>query len=1302
MRPVADFQGTERFEVRRNLGHGGMGVVYEAFDRERNTRVALKTLLRVDGNSIFRLKQEFRSLTEVFHPNIVQLHELFFAGGTWFFTMELVEGRHFLKHLRPTTRVDSHYTVEEAQLTGELTQAAIHEIPDRAPPEPASVDQPTLPASATETLAGIPEVGQTKTEHRLSQPSLPRTAPTLNPSTHVPRGAPLVRLAPLDVPRLRRLLAQLVESLVALHGYGVLHRDIKPSNVMVTTDERVVLLDFGLATRQRKGDSLQVRVEEGTSGTPAYMAPEQVTSLGVTEASDWYSVGAMLYEALTGSLPITGTPMEIVARKLYADPPPPQSIAPDVPGDLADLCMRMLHREPEQRPTGEEILRALGLDARARVSSQLSSTNAFVGRRAELASMREILARVCAGGSARIHLQALSGLGKSALAQRFLTEVVRRDEAVVLIGQCYQRESVPHKAIDSSIDSICDYLQTLPDEEAQSLMPRDIEILARMFPSLQRVDAVAQAPRRDRSVLDLQELRQLGFGALKQLLQRIASRKPLVLFIDDLQWGDLDSASALAELQGAPAPPSLLILLAYRANELAENAVLRELLVTDRLASAVEVETVELHPLDAEESTELAKLLVLPKAPADRAVVDTMLEEAQGSPFFVGQIAQYLESGGSLHGVHLEDILAVRVEALPEPARELLRIVATAGAPIPFAVAVTAAEPGTGPAGTPPADAAFGVLSASRFVQSRQSVKGTVLECYHDRLREFVVESLDPQTLRESHRRIAQALEQHDPSDVDALTLHWHGADDAAKTVHYARIAAKQAMGALAFDRAAELYRTMLDCDVLEPEQVREVRVQLGDALQYAGSCVDAARTYLTAVEGSSPQQQLELRRRAAEQFMISGYYEDGRKTARKVLESVSVWWPRSTVRALVSLFYNRGRLKLRGVRFRPSSVDAISDRVRARLDAVWAMVMGLSMVDIVRGAGFTTRGLLYALDVGEPRHICMLMTAQAGHALLEGNRPDGLRLLDAAEQLAQTVDDSTAHGNIAMVRAASYVYQGKWKQAREQAESAERFLREECLGTSWQSSNMHLASSIASFYLGDFHELARRVPQREQEAKDRGNIYSVCALRAQFGVVAWLARDDVAAAREKVRTTASLLPSDSFHLQHLWVLLGDCLVDQYEGAGDRAWERYRAQRAQLLRSFVLQVELFRFMATVHLAAGCALAATTTPKHLRAAKRAAKKIARFPIEGAEPIAKLVRASVAAKAGQTAMAARLLEPIIEEFRAADMMLYAAAAQRRLGELREDTSLVDDADAIFRDHGASNPERATAMLAPGFAP
>ena len=269
-----DWKGTARYEVLRCIGKGGMGLVYEAFDRERQQRVALKTLLNSSPAALYLFKQEFRTLADVHHRNLVQLYELVLGDdGRVFFTMELVSGTDFLTYVQ------------------------------RAPAN----------GSTDDTTSG-PDEEPTRREQWAegSEQRLRRARRVSDDDA--------LRTTPADVDRLRPALCQLVEGVRALHAAGKLHRDIKPSNVRVTPEGRVVLLDFGVATELSR--VVDENLQEGGEmvGTARYMAPEQALNEGPTAACDWYSVGVMLYEALVGSPPFVGLGVRRAQDEEHARP----------------------------------------------------------------------------------------------------------------------------------------------------------------------------------------------------------------------------------------------------------------------------------------------------------------------------------------------------------------------------------------------------------------------------------------------------------------------------------------------------------------------------------------------------------------------------------------------------------------------------------------------------------------------------------------------------------------------------------------------------------------------------------------------------------------------------------------------------------------------------------------------------------------------------------------------------------------------------------------------------------------------
>ncbi len=572
-------------------------------------------------------------------------------------------------------------------------------------------------------------------------------------------GKMAARPTRVNVARLRSALLQAASGIRALHAAGKLHRDIKSSNVLVTKSDRVVLLDFGLVTELDLAEGDQ---SMALAGTPTYMSPEQGAGQPVSQASDWYSFGVMLYESLTGRSPFAGSSAEILREKQIREPKPPRELASGIPEDLDELCCELLRRDPGRRPDGAEILRRLGgpLAHAESPTSRSDVAGPFVGRQRHLERLLEAFRKAEQGQAVTVALHGESGVGKSALVRRFLDTLRASQPVVILAGRCYERESVPYKALDSLMDGLSNHLKRLPFARAEALMPRDVLALARLFPVLRRVEAVAGARRRVLEIRDVQELRRRAFGAFRELAARLAEESPLVLFIDDLHWGDVDSAAMLEELMRPPESPPLLLIVAYRSEEAATSPALLKLL-PQRLGSP-EWREIEVDRLDPEDARDLARALLADSRRETEALAESVARESSGNPFFLSELARSARGEGEDEpivvsadkdreaAITLDRVIRARVSRLSPGAKRFLEMVAVAGRPVRFDVIRDAAEPD-------PRENVVQGLRIGHLIRTRETETREEIETYHDRIREAVADGLSPQELKARHQRLAVA-----------------------------------------------------------------------------------------------------------------------------------------------------------------------------------------------------------------------------------------------------------------------------------------------------------------------------------------------------------------------------------------------------------------------------------------------------------------------------------------------------------------------------------------------------------------
>jgi eukaryotic-like serine/threonine-protein kinase len=1253
-----EFVGTERFEVVRRLGAGGMGVVYQAYDRERARTVALKTLRHRDAAALYRFKREFRGLADISHPNLAALHELVSSGDEWFFTMELVEGVDFITWVR-----------------GEEGNPQILDIDGLSP-----IDE--SPAYGNEYST------------RTDSPGLELSSESWH--LRIPEPSPLS-----SYDRLRDALRQLAEGVQVLHQANKLHRDIKPSNVMVDRNGRVVLLDFGLITDvSRPGGA--VSDDYSVVGTVDYMSPEQGASLPLGPASDWYSVGTVLYRALTGMLPFYGPPIVVLMEKQRREPEPPVQLLPDTPADLSQLCCDLLRCDPSVRPEGNEILRRLGSRAaappRRRPTGSRSQDTPLVGRSAHAEVLRDAFGTATREGRAvTVLVHGRSGMGKSILIERTTRELARERAAVVLAGRCYERESVPYKALDSLIDSLSRHLAQLPRHEVDALMPRDVLAVARLFPVLRRVDAVKAAPRRI-AAPDPHELRRRGMAALRELLARMADRRPLVLCIDDVQWGDLDSTMLLLDLLRPPEPPALLLVLAYRSEEAETSDSVRHLVEGLRApgAGAGDMREIVVGALGPDEAREMARTRLQREGTEGDEIAAAIARESRGDPFLIDQLVRFLHAAGEKGGqISFGDVMRVRLGHLGSEARRVLQLIAVSGRPLPQQVAVRAA-------GLEQDDQVMAVLRAGSLVRTSGAPELGRVECYHDRIREAIVASLSDTQQRECHLALADALETSEQPDTEALAVHLLGGGAVQRGTEYAIEAAQKASAALAFERAAVFYR--LAIDALPPEQVarRKLRAALGDALVNAGRGADAAAEYLTAAEGAPAAEALELRRRAGEQLLRSGHVDDGLHALETVLEAVGMKLAPTPRRAFWSFMRQRMRARMRGLRFRERDPSQVSAERLTRVDICWSVAVGVGLTDPIRGLDFQTRHLLLALTAGEPYRIARALAVEGGYSSLGGPRTlkRTSKLIGMSREIGDRIDEPHVRGLVAIARGMADYQTGSWAAALNGFEDAASVLRGHCTGVAFEITTALRFAVDALYNLGSLGELCRRVPQYLAEAERRGDLYGATDMRTGLPNMAWLVADDPATARAQCeRARKSLSQRLDFYLQHYYELLAQTHIDLYIGDGEAAYQRIVDRWPKLKRSMLLRVQVIRgealFMrGRAALTAAGAFAEDSDRREvlLREVDRVQRKLDHEPLPGAHAQANVLSAGVAQLRGDTERAVQLLAQAESRFQTAEMELCAAAVRRRRGELAGGTTgqrLIADSERWMRAETIRDP-------------
>jgi len=487
-----------------------------------------------------------------------------------------------------------------------------------------------------------------------------------------PGGEPLTNIfarGPLDVGKALHIARMIASTLGSVHARGVIHKNVTPENILVdVATTRAFLSGFGIATRLTQ-EFPPLTSPSSLDASLAYMSPEQTGRMNriVDRRSDLYSLGIVLYEMLTGCRPFSSTDvMDGFYRHLVEKPVPPHERISNLPRVVSDLVMKLLEKSAEDRYQS-----ANGLGEDLRICSEWLETQGTIpsfsfhckdhggalhlpqklyGRGEELRALESAWERARAGNPELLLVRGYSGIGKSVLVHEIHKELTGA-RGYFIAGKCEQLDrSAPHACFAQAFRDLAQQLLMESEEtfarcktRIQAAVGANGQVLIDFVPEFERL----LGPQPRVPVLTGMAARHQFTRVLLSLVEVFTTNEhPLVIFLDDLQWADLASLDLLTALLKEHESRRLLVIGAYRTNEVDDSHPLTAALKI--ISGTTNVKAVELGPLDRRDVGQFIADALGSTREQSMSLTDVIYEKTRGNPFFVIQMVTALHKEGQL------------------------------------------------------------------------------------------------------------------------------------------------------------------------------------------------------------------------------------------------------------------------------------------------------------------------------------------------------------------------------------------------------------------------------------------------------------------------------------------------------------------------------------------------------------------------------------------------------------------------------------------------------------------------------
>jgi tetratricopeptide (TPR) repeat protein len=701
----------------------------------------------------------------------------------------------------------------------------------------------------------------------------------------------------LPIEQAIKLAVDTCHGLEFAHSKGIVHRDLKPGNVWLAEDGRAMIGDFGLAVAMDRSRLTQAGMMVGTVN---YMPPEQAMGGEITPRSDLYSLGAMLYEMVCGRPPFVGDEsVAIIGQHLNKPPVAPSWHRPDCPPALEALILRLLEKDPSNRPASATDVREALTLAGKRDQKTESEENpdprpgqgeggrrqgegdplyrrTFVGREQELRQLQQAFDLALSGQGGLVMVVGEPGIGKTALCEQLMTYVAMRG-GKALAGHCYEEGSLslPYLAF---VEAMRSYVLAREPDGLRSDMGTGAADIARIVSEVRDRVQVEMRPEGDP-----EDDRWRLLQAITSFLRNASTVQPLLILLEDLHWADRGTLDLLLHiarnLQGA----RILIVGNYRDIEVDRAHPLSGALADLRRAGSFH--TIRLRGLTIDEVQRMMTNIRGQDVPLSRA--ELIHRQTEGNPLFVQEVLRYLvEEGITVRrdgryalanpdqpeaGIPegLRDVIGKRLNRLSAETNRTLSIAAVIGRDFDLQTLHGMSIAGD--------DELMNHLEEALRVgilEERGQVGGVHYRFAHAFFRQTLYEELSAARRIRLHQQIGRALEtlhsgriSEHASELAEHFSHSSDPEDLSKAVAYGEAAARRALAVFDYGEASRLLERALDVqEVLGPEDRSrgcELRLALGQALMLAGEPLRVAEQVAEAAFREA--EQLADRERASE-----------------------------------------------------------------------------------------------------------------------------------------------------------------------------------------------------------------------------------------------------------------------------------------------------------------------------------------------------------------------------------------------------------------------------------------------------